>query len=137
MYGETVTKAYLKSFKIAQPASVMSASYKSNLNDLFWALGWWKLCHQRLEKETITTVYEALHGLTQEYLTSTFVFRNSLNAYHFRDTENKLGLPQPCSDYLKRSFSYSGAQLWKNFRLELRQATSLSDFKVKLSPHSF
>lgn len=83
------------------------------------------------------TVYQTLHGLTQEYLTSMFVFCNSLNAYRFRGTENKLALPQPRTDYLKRSFSYSGAQLWKNFPLELRQATSLSDFKVKLSRHSF
>ena len=93
MYGETVTKAYPKSFKIAQPASVMSGSYESNLNDLFRAVGWPKLCHQRLGKEAIM-MYEALHGLTQEYLTSKFVFRDSLNAYRFRDTENKLALPR-------------------------------------------
>ena len=34
-------------------------------------------------------------------------------------SENKLALSQPCIDYLKRSFSYNGAQ-----------ATSLSDFKA-------
>jgi len=39
-------------------------------------------------------MYEALHELTQEYLTSKFVFRDSLNAYRFRDTENKLALPR-------------------------------------------
>ena len=71
----------------------MSASYKSNLNDLFRALGWRKLCHQRLQKEAIM-MYKALYGLTQEYLTSKFVFHDSLNAYRFRDTENKLAPPR-------------------------------------------
>ena len=31
----------------------MSAGYDSNLDDLFQALGWRKLCHQRLDKKSI------------------------------------------------------------------------------------
>ena len=53
------------------------------------------------------------------------------------DTENTLTLPQPRTDYLKRSFSYSGAQFWNSLPLELWQAISLNDFKTKLSRHSF
>ena len=47
-------------------------------------------------------LFEALHGLTQPF-------------YRFRETENKLALPQPRTDYLKRSFSYNGAQLWVSY----------------------
>ena len=36
-----------------------------------------------------------------------------------RNTENKLVLPQPRTDYLKRGFLYSGAQLWNNLPLDL------------------
>ena len=50
---------------------------------------------------------------------------------------NYLVLPQPRTDYLKRSFLYSGAQLWDNLPVGLRQAPSLTDFKSKLSRHSF
>ena len=32
---------------------LMSAGYDSNLDDLFRALGWRKLCHQRLDKKSI------------------------------------------------------------------------------------
>ena len=53
-----------------------------------------------------------------------------------RNTENKLVLPQPRTDYFKRSFLYSGAQLWNNLPVDLRQASSLTDFKSKLSRHS-
>ena len=71
-----------------------------------------------------------------QYLRSNFVFRDNLNSYHLRNTENTL-LPQPRTDYLKKSFSYSGAQLWNSLPIELRQATSLNDFKTKLRRHSY
>ena len=48
-----------------------------------------------------------------------------------------LVLPPARADYLKRSFLYSGTQLWNNLPVDLRQASSLTDFKSKLSRHSF
>ena len=96
----------------------MSATYDSNLDDMFRALGWHKLCHQRLEKKAIM-MFKTLHGMTPDYLRSSFVYRDNVSAYCLRNTENKLVLPQPRTDYLKRSFSYSGAQLWNNLPVEL------------------
>ena len=72
--------------------------------------------------------------MTTEYLRSSFVA--NLNSYHLKNTENTLVLLQPRTDYLKKSFSYSGAQLWNSLPIELRQATSLNDFKTKLRRHS-
>ena len=115
---------------------LMSAGYDSSLDDLFRALGWRKLCHQRLDKNSIM-MYKTLNGMTPEYLRSNFVFRDNLNSYHLRNTENTLTLPQPRTDYLKKSFSYSGAQLWNSLPIALRQATSLNDFKTKLRRHSY
>ena len=42
--------------------------------------------------------------MTPDYLRSRFVYRDNASAYRLRNTENKLVLPQPCTDYLKRSF---------------------------------
>ena len=67
--------------------------------------------------------------MTPDYLRSRFVYRDNVNAYHLRNTENKIVLPQPRTDYLKRSFSYSGVQLRNNLPIDLRQASSLTDFK--------
>ena len=67
--------------------------------------------------------------MTPEYLRSSFVFRNNLN--YLRNTENTLTFLQPRTDYLKKSFLYSGAQLWNGLPIELRQATSLNDFNAK------
>ena len=82
-------------------------------------------------------MFKTLHGMIPEYLRSRFVYRDNVSAYCLRNTENELALPQPRTDYLKRSFSYSGAQLRNNLPTEIRQATSLNDFKVKLTRHSF
>lgn len=47
---------------------------------------------------------KTLNDKTPEFLQSRFVYGDSQRAYHLRNTENKLGLPQPHPDYLKRSF---------------------------------
>ena len=70
----------------------MSASYDSNLDDLFRALGWRRLYYQRLERKSIL-MYKTLHGMTPDYLRARFVHRDNVSAY-LRNTKNKLVLPQ-------------------------------------------
>ena len=115
---------------------LMHASYDSNIDELFRALGWRKLKYQRSESAAVM-MYKSLHGMTPEYLTSRFVFRNDITSYRLRNTENKLALPQPRTNYLKKSFSYSGAGLWNSLSGNLRAATSLNNFKLNLRHHSF
>ena len=81
-------------------------------------------------------MHKKLLGMTPDYLRSRFVYRDNISAYRLGITENRLVLPQPRTDYLKRSFLYSGAHLWNNLPLDLRQASSLTDCKSKLSRHS-
>ena len=84
----------------------VSYMYDSNLDDLFRALECRRLYCQRLEQISIL-MYKTLHGLTPDYLRSRFVYRDNTSAYHLRNTENKLVLPQPRTDYLNRSLLYS------------------------------
>ena len=53
---------------------------------------------------------KSLHGLAPEYLSSWFAIRET--AYNLRDSENKLCIPLPRTNYYKNSFSYSGSILW-------------------------
>ena len=70
----------------------------------FGALGWRRLNYQRFEHKFIL-MYKTLHGMTPDYLRSRFVYRENVSAYRLRNsTENKLVLPQPQTDYLKRRF---------------------------------
>ena len=90
--GETVTRA-LNSEKLQRlqnrAASILmsSATYDSYLEDVFRALGWHKLCHQRLEKKSIM-MFKTLHGMTPEYLRSRFVYRGNASSYCLTNTEN-------------------------------------------------
>ena len=51
---------------------LMSAKYDCNVDDLFQALSWHKLKHQRLVLTSIM-MYKTVHGMTLEYLRSKFV----------------------------------------------------------------
>ena len=49
-------------------------------------------------------MYKTLHGMTPEYLRSSFVFSANVNSYHLRNVENKLALPQLGTYYSKDKF---------------------------------
>ena len=65
-----------------------------------------------------------------DYLCSKFERRET--AYNLRDSENKLNVPLPRTNYYKNSFSYSGATLWNSLPRDIRQAESLGLFKCLL-----
>ena len=60
----------------------------------------------------------SLHGLAPEYFCSRFEKRQT--AYNLRDSEHKLNVPLPRTDYYKDNFSYSGAVLWNSLPREVR-----------------
>ena len=82
----------------------------------------------KLKKATM--VYKSLHGLAPEYLCSRFAIRETV--YNLRDSQNKLCLALPRTNYYKNSFSYSGAILWNKLPCNVRQAESLTKFKCLL-----
>ncbi len=55
-------------------------------------------------------MFETLKGNTPTYLQNLFSVRGS--EYNLRNFEMKLNLPKLRTNYLKRSFQYSGALLW-------------------------
>ena len=59
-------------------------------------------------------VYKALNGLAPNHLAQMFTERSRITYYTLRDTSDKLALPQPRTNYMKNSFSYSGAALWNS-----------------------
>ncbi|CAH3170220.1 unnamed protein product [Porites lobata] len=93
------------------------------------------LKHQR-QVSTAIMMYKTVHGMTPDCLTSKFVSRDEITSYR-ANTENKLVLPLPRTNYLEKSFFYSGAKLWNSLSHDLRSADSLYDFKRKLCRNSF
>ena len=73
-----------------------------------------------------------LNNTAPEYLTSHFVRRCDLTSYNLRENEYKLAVPQPRTEFYKRSLSYSGSVLWNSLPLEVRQLTSRNLVNGKL-----
>ena len=69
---------------------------------------------RKLEKAVMAMVYKSLNGLAPDYLRPMFIDRSSITNYSLRDTEGKLAIPKPRTNYLKNSFGYSGAVLWNS-----------------------
>ena len=106
---------------------ITSSSYDADVNSLFDKLSWKDLNSQRQIQKALM-VFKSLNGLLPEYLTSKFVTRNVSN-YALRDSANKLVVPFPRTNYMKNSFSYSGATLWNSLHPNIRESSSIDQFK--------
>jgi len=51
-------------------------------------------------------------------------------------SEMRLALPQPCTNYVRGSFSYGGVA-WSSLPTDIRVSKTLGEFKTKLSNFSF
>ena len=106
------------------------SNYYADATELLEFLGWKNLARQQ-EIHKATMVFRCLHGLAPEYLYSKFTWRDS--AYVLRDSENKLNVPLPRTDYYRKSFSYNGATLWNSLPCDIRNTESLGVFKRKIN----
>ena len=112
------------------------SNYDSNVDELLRNLNWKKLDHQRAVNKAIM-MYNTVNNQTPDYISSRFFPRNERLTYNLRNVDCKLSVLQPRTNYGKRSFSYSGAVLWNGLPNEIKQSTSLNDFKTKLRNHTF
>ena len=112
------------------------SNYDSNTDELFRGLNWSKLNHQRAVSKAIM-MYNTIHNQIQGYLSSRFIPRHEVLSYSLRNNECKLSIPQPRTNYCKRSFSYSGAMSWNSLPHQIKQSNSLKEFKTKLKNHTF
>ena len=102
------------------------SSYDTSADPLFVQLNWRRLDTQR-QIQVATMVYKSIHGLAPDYLGSLFTKYDP--PYNLRNSENKLAVPLPRTNFLKNSFSYNGAVIWNSLSPELRQAKSLQSFR--------
>ena len=93
------------------------------------ALGWKTLKERRFESKA-RLMYKIIHGFSPTALTeivsSASVVR--LHDYNLRNSDMKLNLPFPKTEYLKKSISFNGVKLWNDLPIEVRNAESLGIF---------
>ena len=105
---------------------ITKSPFDASSNQLLSTLSWERLSLRR-KKQKALMMYKTMHDLAPKYLQSLFSQRHS--AYNLRNSEGRLTLSKPNANYLKRSFSYSGAMLWNNLPKNLKNAASVEHFK--------
>jgi len=75
-------------------------------------------------------MFKTVNKQTPEYLQD--LFKPFRTDYRLRDKENKFALPKPCTDFLKCSFCFSGAQLWNNLPHNVRAFRSYKKFNDEI-----
>jgi len=76
-------------------------------------------------------MFKSLSGLALVFLHD--LFSERLTDYDLRDSFRKLNLHKPRTDYLKRSFGYSGALLWNSLPENIRAIRSIGQFKKEIN----
>ena len=76
-------------------------------------------------------MFKSLNGLAPVYLHD--LYSEQLTDYDLRDSFHKLNLPKPRTEYLKRSFDYSGALLWNSLPENIRATRSIGQRQWKFA----
>ena len=86
---------------------ITKSPFDASSNHLLSTLSWEKLSLRR-KKQKALMMYKTMNDLFPEYLQSLFSERQS--AYNLRNSEGRLTLSKPSTNYLKRSFSIINSQ---------------------------
>ena len=78
---------------------LLSAPYDSSATDLFHRLHWKNLRNRRLFAKAVM-MFKILNGQTPDYLSNKLIFRDDTTSYRLRNSEIRLALPQPRTDYV-------------------------------------
>ena len=79
---------------------------------------------------TLKLMLKTLNEQSPEYLKG--LLKPFSTDYGLRNSDNKLVLPKPRTDFFKRSFCYSGAYLWNNLPSDIRAIRSFTNFRNEI-----
>ena len=108
----------------------MQANCDVNSNLHLKTLKWDQLSLRRRKQKAIV-MFQSFNGFAPVYLHD--LFSERYTDYDLRDSFRKLNLPKPRTNYLKRSFGYSGALLWNSPPEDIRAIRSIGQFKKEIN----
>ena len=111
---------------------VMQASYNTSAGALFDVLHWDNLSLRR-KKSKANLIFKILDGKAPTYLQDLFSVRGT--GYNIRNSEMRLNVPRPRTDYMKKSFCYSGAVLFNSLPQNIRKCQSLPQFRKAINKY--
>ena len=108
---------------------ITKSDYYSSAAALRSKLGWDNLCTRR-KKQKLKLMFKTLNDQSPEYLKG--LFKPFSTDYGLKNSNNKLFLPKPRTDFLKRSFCYNGAHLWNRLPSNVRAIRSFTNFRNEI-----
>lgn len=120
----TVTK-----FQKRAARSILDKPIDTPSAELFAQLNWMTF-PERVDYQKAVLMYKTMHGLTPPYLHSLFQFTSEIHTRSLRSTsEDLLYIPKPKLEIYRNTIAYSGSKLWNAIPENIRQCTSLHQFK--------
>ena len=123
--GETLSTK-LQKLQNRAARVVMRSSYDTDASVLLDTLRWDNLSLRRQQKFKLGLMFKTLKSNAPSYLQNFFSIRET--GYNLRDSEMRLNVLKPQTNYLKRSFCYSGALLWNSLPQEIRMLQTQAKF---------
>ena len=87
----------------------------------------------RRKKSKANLMFKILNGEAPTNLQGPFSVCGT--RYNIRNSEMRLNVPRPRTDYMKKSFCYSGAVLFNSLPQNIRKCQSLPQFKKAISKY--
>ena len=135
VWGNTTKENLTKLFRLQKRAArLIFNDYDSQSAELFKKLKWLPV-ESRIAQNKLVLVYKALHNMCPQYLNDMLQYQTN-NVYNMRSTEQrKLPIPKVKYEIFRKSFSYSGPQLWNLLPSRIQHAKSLAEFKKSCLQH--
>lgn len=127
--GVTLTNR-LQKLQNRAARAITRSNYDIRSKDILKDLNWSTL-NIRRKKQKAILMYKTMNGLTPRYLQE--MFTKNENIYNLRNNEQALKLPKPKTDYMRRSFVYTGAKLWNELPLNIKESTTIHSFKKAIN----
>ena len=122
----------LQKFQNRAARIIAGLSYEINSADVLESLGWETLESRRQRMKSVF-LYKIINDYTAPNLKQSLIGSNSMpSSYTLRSTDTDIALPKPRTEFLKKSFKYSGAKLWNSLSREAKEAQSISIFKQNI-----
>lgn len=119
----------LQKFQSRAARVITGATYEIRSADVLDNLSWETL-NVRRSNTKATYMYKILNDHTAPNLKESFGERSATqNTYNLRNNDVDLALLKPKTEFLKRTFKYSGAILWNDLPRRAKSANTLDCFK--------
>ena len=122
----------LQKFQNRAARVITGADYDVRSSEVLNTLGWEKLANRRALNKLVF-IYKVLANHTAPNLKDLFSRRNV--SQNNRNSETDLSIKKPKTEFLKKTFGYSGAVLWNSLPQDVKMAESLISFKAKVKLH--